>query len=372
MTWNWQQPDWPDFRFDDGALRLSEATFLRQGGMSVGAVRHLAESDRQELTIELLSSEAVKTSEIEGEILDRQSVQSSLRKQFGLAADSRRIPPSERGVAEMMVDLYRTFDTLFRWHAMLVQGRGDLTDVGRYRTDREPMQVVSGAIHVPKVHFEAPPSQRVPAEMAAFNAWFKTGAGPARPMATLARAGIAHLYFVSIHPFEDGNGRIARAISEKVLAQGLGRPSLTALSVTIERRRRAYYDALERANKTNEVTDWLIWFADTVLEAQRQTQRWIDFLIAKARLLERLRGRTNERQNRVLLRMMREGPEGFKGGLSTGNYISIAGSSPATARRDLSELVRLGALVRTGERKGTRYWVPFAGGVPEGREADRR
>ncbi|MCL4766390.1 MAG: Fic family protein [Hyphomicrobiaceae bacterium] len=368
MMWSWQQPDWPRFRFDAEALAPLEARFLQQGGIVIGAARHLAEDESAQLTVEIISSEAFKTSEIEGEILDRDSLQSSIRRQFGLSTDHRRIGAAEQGIAEMMVDLYRHFDiplthqVLFDWHRLLMNARRDIRDIGGYRTHTEPMQIVSGAIHAPKVHYEAPPSNRVEAEMETFCLWFNETAPDGRkPLPALARTGIAHLYFESIHPFEDGNGRIGRAIAEKALAQGLGQPSMTALSVMIERKRKAYYAALENASKDNEITPWLIWFGETVLEAQSHTQHWIDFLIAKARLLDGLRGKINLRQEKALLRMLREGPDGFEGGLSAGNYGSITGASPATARRDLGELVALGALVRTGDRKATRYWLAFGG-----------
>jgi Fic family protein len=366
MRWNWQQEDWPNFRFDAQRLAPLEARFLRQGGVVIGSVQHLGGEDHDVLTVEIISAEALKTSEIEGEILDRESLQSSIRRQFGLVTDHRRVGPTEQGIADLMVDLYRTCEVplseaqLFRWHDMLMKGRRDIQDVGCYRTYAEPMQIVSGPVHAPKIHFEAPPSGQLPEEMTAFCAWFnRTAPGAKQPLSALARAGIAHLYFESIHPFEDGNGRIGRAISEQALAQGLGQPSLTALSVMIERRRKEYYKALELAHRDNEITAWLLWFADTVLDAQRYTQRWIDFLIAKTKLFDTLRGKINARQEKALLRMMREGPDGFEGGLSAGNYTAITGAPPATARRDLGELVSVGALIRTGERKGTRYWLPF-------------
>ena len=160
---------------------------------------------------------------------------------------------------------------------------------------------------------------------------------------------------MSIHPFEDGNGRIGRAISEKALAQCLGQPTLTALAATILIRRTTYYDALEAANKDTEVTSWLSWFAGIAIEAQHRTAARVEFLLDKTRLLDRLRGRLNERQEKALLRMLREGPEGFKGGLSAGNYIRITGTSSATATRDLADMVAKGALSRVGERRHVRY-----------------
>jgi Fic family protein len=359
MIWNWQQPDWPEFTWDNSRLTKSEDRFLVESGAVAGVMKHLGAQDREELTIEALNTEALTTSEIEGEILDRASVQSSIRRQLGLDADMRRAGPAEQGIAEMMVDLYRTFaqplsgEMLFAWHRMLLRGRHGLLDVGRYRTHNDPMEVVSGPIHAPKVHFEAPPARDVPKEMARFIDWFNgTVALPG-----ITRAGIAHLYFVSIHPFEDGNGRIGRAIAEKALAQGLGRPTLALLATTILIRRKAYYEALEAANKCNEVTGWLTWFAALAIEAQQRTIAWTDFLIGKTRLLDNLRGHLNSRQERALLRMLREGPAGFRGGMSAANYTAITGASPATATRHLGDMAEKGALTRTGERRHTRYYV---------------
>jgi Fic family protein len=362
MAWNWQQSDWPNFRWDRVRLEAAEKQFLLNGGVFVGTVRHLGKEERDQLTVEAMSTEAVTTSEIEGEILDRASVQSSIRRQLGLATDERRVRPAERGIAETMVDLYQSFaeplseETLFRWHRMVMSGSRNLRDVGRYRTGAEPMQVISGPIHEPKVHFEAPPSSRVPSEMKQFISWFgRSAPGGEEPMTALTRAGIAHLYFESIHPFEDGNGRIGRAIAEKALAQSLGQPALTALAATILARRKSYYEALEAANKENEITRWLMWFAGVAIEAQRRTIALVEFLIDKTKLLDRLKGQLNERQEKALLRMFREGPEGFRGGLSAGKYSNTTGASPATATRDLADLVEKGALVREGERRHARY-----------------
>lgn len=367
MTWNWQKPEWPNFTWDSTPLVQSEERFKREMGVFVGTVKHLDSDTTQQLTVEAMSTEALTTSAIEGEILDRVSVQSSIRKQLGLAVDKRKVGQAEQGISEMMVDLYRHYDAplsnemLFDWHRMLVRDRHDLQDVGRYRTSKEPMQVVSGAIYSPRIHFEAPPTPTVAREMKSFIAWFnRTAPGGRKSLPTLTRAGIAHLYFVSIHPFEDGNGRIGRAIAEKSLGQGLGQPSLIALAATILARRKEYYAALEAANKKNQITAWLSWFADVAIEAQQRTTRRVEFLIEKTRLLDRLRGQLNERQEKALLRMFREGPEGFKGGLSAGNYSTITGAPTATTTRDLADMVTKGALVRTGERRHARYYVAIS------------
>ncbi len=363
MRWNWQQPDWPNFAYDAKRLRNREDQFLKGAGILVGAMSHLDADDRQNLSIELLAREAVDSSAIEGEILDRASVQSSVARHLGIVADHRRANAAEAGAAELMANLFRSYREplgdamLFHWHALLLNGRRDLADIGRYRTHADPMQIVSGALHAPKVHFEAPPSEAVPAEMKAFIAWFNDSDADGSPLSALERAGIAHLWFELIHPFEDGNGRLGRAIAEKALAQGLDAPAITALAETIQRHRKDYYTQLQRASLSNWIDEWLDWFSGMALEAQQRTLDRVQFLLAKAKLLARLRGRINVRQEKALLRVFAEGPDGFKGGLSAANYRTITGAAPATATRDLAELVELEALRKAGELKHTRYYL---------------
>ncbi len=194
--------------------------------------------------------------------------------------------------------------------------------------------------------------------MKKFIKWFNQTAPDGKsPLPALTRAGIAHFYFECIHPFEDGNGRIGRAIAEKALAQALGHPPLTALAMTILAKHKAYYDALERNNTEIDLTDWLRWFAGAAIEAQRRTTTLIEFLLDKTRLLDHLKGKLNERQEKALLRVLREGPDGFKGGLSAGNYVTITGTSPPTATRDLADMVAKGALIRSGEKRHARYFA---------------
>lgn len=367
MKWNWQQQDWPRFRYDSKTLAPLEERFLHHSGLLFGAFKHITDEEKAGLTVDLISNEALKTSEIEGELLNRDSIQSSLRRNFGLETDNRKIPPAERGIAEMMLDLYRshakplTHKTLYSWHAMLTRGRRDLENIGRYRTHADPMQIVSGPLHKPVVHFEAPPSSSVKEEMKNFINWFQRTAPKGKePLPALTRAGIAHLWFVSIHPFEDGNGRIGRAIAEKTLSACLGQPVLIALSQTIQNNRTAYYSMLEASNKDNAITDWLLYFARTLLDAQEDTQTLIDFVINKARFFDTFRGQFNERQEKVIARIFREGPKGFKGGLSADNYIAITQTSRATATRDLQDLVKSGALTKTGKLKSTRYYLKLS------------
>ncbi|MBX3564834.1 MAG: Fic family protein [Sphingomonas sp.] len=367
MHWNWQQEDWPHFAYNASALRSAEDAFLKGGGIIVGILHHVDVEARQALAIELISQEAVDSSAIEGELLDRASVQSSLARQLGLSADRRKANAAEAGAAELMADLYRSYQAplsdklLFDWHAMLMNGRRDLADVGRYRTHADPMQIVSGPLQAPRVHFEAPPSDRVAAEMERFIEWFNaTASDAARPLPAITRAGVAHLWFETIHPFEDGNGRLGRAIAEKALAQSLKAPTLTALAETIHRHRKDYYAALHRASQDNRIDDWLAWFADIVTAAQARTTARVRFLIEKTRMLDRLRDQLNPRQEKALLRMFAEGVDGFAGGLSAQNYRTITDAAPATATRDLAGLVEMGALVRSGELRYARYHLALS------------
>ena len=362
MRWNWEKPGWPNFAYDPRALEPLEQRFLRQSGEFVGVYKHIGSDDQETLKIELISEEAVKTSAIEGEILNRDSVQSSLRAQLGLGIERPNVTLAERGITRMMLDLYRNYadpltdKTMFEWHKMLLAGDKDIKAIGGYRTHADAMQVVSGPLHKRTVHFVAPPSARMPEEMKRFNAWFNDTAPAGRtPLPALTRAAIAHLYFVCIHPFEDGNGRIGRALAEKSLAQNLGQPSLFALAYTIERKRKDYYAALQRNNKDLKIDGWMTYFADTILQAQDNTIKRVDFYVAKAKFYEKFRDQLNERQAKVITRMFREGIDGFKGGLSAENYISITQTSRATATRDLQDLVEKRAFTRTGELRHARY-----------------
>jgi len=357
MTWSWQQPNWPEWQYNAATLANKEKQFLLQTGSLGGALSHINADDQDAITIELLSNEALKTSEIEGEYLDRASVQSSIQREFGLSV-AKKGGRREAGMATLMHELHTSFDkplsheTLHAWHALICGGQTGIKIIGAYRTGGDPMQIVSGPIQRPVIHFEAPPSANLQSEMSAFIEWFNDTSIPA-----LEKAALAHLWFVSIHPYEDGNGRIARALSQKALAQSLGQPSLIALSRTIEKHRNTYYDILASNNQSLIIDSWMDWFAIACLEAQAYSKSLVEHIVAKAKLLDRLRDKLNERQKKVLLRMFDAGPEGFAGGLSAKNYLTITGTTTATATRDLRDLVEKGALKRTGSQKGTRYWL---------------
>jgi len=364
--WNWQQEDWPEFNFDAEEIEILEREFFRQSGISIGVTKHLLDETYQELVVEIVGNEALKTSEIEGEILDRDSLQSSLRREFGLSLQYHfKAKPAEAGIAEMMKDLYINYDSsltkgiLCEWHDMLMNGRRNI-EAGKYRTHKEVMQIVSGRYDKPDVHFEAPPSLDVPMEMERFIKWFNdTGPGGNKPLPPLTRAGIAHIYFVSIHPFEDGNGRIGRAIIEKSLSQHIGQPTLIALSATINDKKRDYYDSLADNSKGNEITKWIIYFGNTIVDAQKNTIKQIDFILNKAKFFDSHEKHLNPRQLKAVKRIFKEGLKGFQGGVSAKNYKSITKTSDATVTRDLQDLVSKGVFSRTGQFKSTRYFLEF-------------
>lgn len=361
--WNWQQDDWPNFSYDKEKLGLLEQAYHQQAGISFGIMKSLPEIEQKQLAVEIISDEALNTSEIEGQIFNRDSLQSSIMREFGLSEMVResRTTPGERGIAKMMKELYAgyqhalTHEMLFSWHDNLMLGSSGIK-AGRYRTYKEEMQVVSGRIDKPKIHFVAPPSSRVPQEMNLLIDWFnRTAPESKNPLPTLIRAGIAHFHFVTIHPFEDGNGRIGRALVTKVLSQSNKNPILTAVSCTINQDRKQYYTSLNAQNKSNEITQYLIYFSKTVLESQRKTVEKLNFLIAKTKFFDAHKKSINDRQKKAILRIFRQGPEGFAGGLSAKNYMAITKAPKATATRDLTDLTQKGILIKTGKLKSTRY-----------------
>lgn len=364
MSYNWQQPDWPHFRYDLSGIEEALFTLAEKTGRASGLLKGLTAAAQLETTIEMMVVEAIKTSAIEGELLSRKDVMSSMRKNLGLETGHLSGDKRAQGTAALMLAVRNSFaaplsdETLFEWHRLIMTGHRHVA-AGQWRTHAEPMQVVSGAVGHEQVHFEAPPSSRIPEEMPRFIQWFnETSPGRSKEIRKAAvRSALAHLYFESIHPFEDGNGRVGRALSEKVLSQGLGRPALLSLSRAIEAKRNDYYDALQEGQQSNDVTSWITWFVNIVLEAQAQAEELIDFTVKKTRLFDRARDQLNDRQMQILRRMLEEGPDGFEGGMSAKKYMTITGASKATATRDLQELVEKGVFAPTGGGRSTHYQI---------------
>ncbi len=365
--WNWKDKDWANFTYDKEPINGLELELQKLTGIVVGILKSFDNYGNERFLVDLMSNEAIKTSEIEGELLNRDSVQSSIQRNLGLKITEtpvRKATPAEYGIAEMMVDLYQHFatrltdETLFEWHRMLTNGRRDLFDIGCYRTHQEPMQIVSGSMNKPIVHYEAPPSSAMTKEMSQFIKWFNENHfDQPQKLSPIVKAGITHFYFVTIHPFEDGNGRISRALTEKSLGLSLGNPSYMSLSKTINEDKKTYYTLLEKHNRTLDLTDWLVYFGNLLIHSQQNTIEFLEFTIAKARFFDKYKELLNKRQAKVIQRVFKEGLKGFAGGLSAKNYRSITGTSEATTTRDLSNLVEKGVLIKTGQLKSTRYFL---------------
>lgn len=294
-----------------------------------------------------------------------QDVVSSIRNNLGLNETEEPVKDKRsRGAGELMVDVRHTYaeplteEKLFAWHKMILSESRRI-NVGAWRKHEDSMQIISGAIGKEKVHFEAPPSSHVPDEMKKFIKWFNDTApgGKIEIKKAPIRSAIAHLYFETIHPFEDGNGRIGRAIAEKALSQTIGRPVLLSLSRTIEAKKTLYYTALEQAQKRNDITSWINYFVNTILEAQIQAKEIVDFILKKTKFFDRFKSAFNERQEKVIKRMLDAGPEGFKGGMSAKKYIAITKTSKATATRDLQDLLEMGILQIEGAGRSTNYFL---------------
>ena len=363
MAWNWQLPDWPHFRYDIDQIVNQERSFLLGLGSASACLKNISQEESTQFVVDILSLEGSESSRIEGEILDRNSLQSSIKKHFGLEPHLKKEKAKEAKMAALLCHVYETFDQplthemLGLWHSILFKDSSALIDIGKYRTHSEPMQIVSGRYNSPRVFFEAPPSAQVPQEMTTFIEWFNS---IDKAQTTLGKAAIAHVYFESIHPFEDGNGRIGRILVEKLLSQSIGRPVLIAFSKILEKRKKVYYLALERCNRTLDIQKWVEFFASIILEGQEESMTCLYFLIAKSKILTTLTGKINSRQEKVLLRLFAEGPSGFKGGLSADNYITITKTSRSTATRDLADLVHKGVLTQIGELRHTRYYLKLS------------
>lgn len=365
MQYNWQQPDWPNFCYTLTEIQDILFAFSEKVGRVEGILNTLSDEIQKETILDVTVMEAVKTSEIEGEYVSRPDVIASIRYHLGLGKEPEKIKDKfAQGVAKLMLDVRETFNTplshaeLFKWHQMLFpKQKWNHINIGQWRTHEDAMQVVSGHLEKWTVHYEAPPSSRVPLEMQQFIGWFNSTAPGASSAINPApvRSAIAHLYFESIHPFEDGNGRIGRAIAEKALSQGIGRPILLSLSQIIMKHKKAYYNALKQAQRSNDITHWIDYFVHTIYEAQVETEKKVDFILQKTKFFDCYKHKLELRQTMVMQRMFQEGPEGFKGGMSAKKYSAITGVSKATATRDLHDLTEMGALQKIGEGPGTRY-----------------
>ena len=346
-------PGWPNFRWDDKHLADQLAAVRHRQGRLIGRMEALGLGLQKEATLQSLTEEVVKSSEIEGEILDKDQVRSSLARRLGV--DIGGLTPADRnveGIVEMMLDATEkyaeplTAERLFGWHAALFPtGRSGMRKItaGNWRTaEAGPMQVVSGPEGRQRVHFEAPVASRLKQEMRTFLHWFNAGPKTLDPV---LKAGIAHLWFVTVHPFEDGNGRIARAIADQQLARSeASTQRFYSMSSQIRRERKAYYDILEATQKGDlDISAWLGWFFTCLDRAFNGTETILASVLRKARFWERHSGeKFNERQKTMLNRLL----DGFDGKLTSSKWATIAKSSQDTASRDIGDLLARNILIK--------------------------
>jgi Fic family protein len=365
--WIWQDPHWPAFIWDAGALASGLAAARRAQG-EIGGMARLLDADADlNAQVEVLTREGVATSAIEGEKVDPAAVRSSLARRLGLpTAGLPAAPRSVDGLVEVMLDAAReparplTLEQLCGWQAALFPtGRSGLHEikVGALRGEA-PMQIVSGPIGRERVHYEAPPSERLPAEMKRLLAWFNK---PPEKLDGLLRAGLAHAWFELVHPFEDGNGRVGRALLDRALSQDDPRASrFYSMSARFEKVRDEYYDALgELCRGGLDATQWLEWFLAQVAAATAASEQTVQNVLFKARfwMLHAAKA-LNERQRKALNALLEAGPGGYTGGMTNRKYAHLTRTSPATAQRDLALLVEQGCVVLLGAGRGARYELP--------------
>ncbi len=366
--WIYKHQSWPDFTWDSGKLASKLADIRHRQGRLLGRMEGLGFELKREASLSTLTSDVVKSSAIEGENLNPREVRSSIARRLGIhIASPVPVNRDVEGIVEIMLDATQqsakplTKERLFDWHAALFStGRSGMRRiaVGGWRSaESGSMQVVSGPIGREKVHFEAPDAERLEHEMTEFLAWFesKDDTDP------VLRAGIAHLWFVTVHPFEDGNGRIGRAIADMALARADGMPHrFYSLSSQFESERKDYYDQLEKQQRSApEVTGWLEWFLDCFGRAIANAEEALSAVLFKAQLWEKVNRRpVNERQRLIINRMLEDG---FKGHMNTSKYAKLAKCSPDTALRDIQDLKSRGIFIQNpGGGRSTSYRLPDA------------
>ncbi|MFJ4495166.1 Fic family protein [Pseudomonas atacamensis] len=371
--WIWQQPDWPDFNWQAERLAPLLRECVQTQGRLLGMAGSVGDSMSAQSELDALLQNIVTSSAIEGEQLNVGSVRSSLARRLGLEwIDRDSVSQRSEGLAQLMLDATHGFDEpltlarLLEWHTWLFPAEEAMFSarpilVGTLRGD-EPMQVVSGRLDRPTVHFEAPPRQRLEQQIERFLSWFEASRDQVS-LDPLLRAGIAHFWFVTLHPFDDGNGRLTRTIADLALAQGEAQAiRFYAMSASILEDRAGYYRTLESSQKaTLDITEWLTWFLQTLLRSLQQAITRIDSVLGKTRFWQAHReSDLSAEQIKVLNRLLDGGERGFEQGLSAGQYQAVAKVSKATATRHLAELLDKGCLQRLpGGGRSTRYKINY-------------
>jgi Fic family protein len=373
QQYHWQLAGWPHFTFDTAAAQPHCDAFLAGACRLQGQFAQLTAGTHQDALVDSMITEALHSFAIEGERLSQADLRSSLRNHLGLNPVAERVGDRRaEGVAALMLQVRSevmaplTHETLHQWHRLLMDGNvsGVLKiplEAGVYRSNPEPMQIVSGPVGYERVHYEAPPAANVLYEMQQLLDWFNSTApdavGNTRYLSGPVRAAVLHLWFESVHPYEDGNGRIGRALAEKALFQSLGAPAVISLSAAIDADRKQYYQQLSAASRTLDITNWVQWFCQTCCEAQRMAAKQVEGTLAKHRFwLQHASTVLNDRQVKAINRLfLADADDGFAGGMNAQKYASLTRCSKATATRDLADLCEKACLTVSGTGRSTRY-----------------
>ncbi|WP_025265415.1 Fic family protein [Thalassolituus oleivorans] len=381
MNYIWQHKHWPKFSYDSSKLSALAYHYAKQAAQLSGSLAHTDLDDSIAAQLDLMVDEAINTSLIEGESLNPTSVRSSLQNYLNLTPTPINVADVKaEGMAALLVDVRKYFnkplskETLFSWHEMVLAGfednilHNELT-VGQWRDSPEPMQIVSGPVGYERVHYEAPAAQNLDELMAEFLNWFNNPDSQQIP--GVIRAGIAHLWFEVIHPFDDGNGRVGRAIIEYALAQDLGMPVVLSMSTHIEKSKKEYYRQLNAASCCDaselddpaalDITAWLSWFIQTLIAAQQEAAEKVATIFEKTEFWQRHKNTAlSERQKAVLNKVFKAGKEGFPNGISAQKYAALGKCSKATATRDLGDLLAKKCVRSEGVGRGLRYFIALS------------
>lgn len=360
--YNWQLPNWPKFSYDETVIAdLSKqlaVLFGEIGGMVLG----MNEQEKETSILKQMIAEAMKTSEIEGEYMSREDVMSSIRNHLGLNTKTKKVKNKKaENIGKLMTEVRNSFadklseKQIKEWHASLFQNETHING-GLYRRGEASMQIVFGRIGKETVHFEAPPSASVSAEMKNFVRWYNDFfVSETDYTEILIKTSVTHLYFETIHPFEDGNGRIGRALAEKCLFQSFKKTLPISISTIIEKNKKEYYRQLKNAQSTLEITEWLKYFSGNIVKTFVHAKQVALFTVKKTNFFVQHNDYLNDRQKKVLQKMTEN--ETFEGGMTAKKYMSIAKTSKATATRDLQELTNKDIIVAQGKGRSVSYQV---------------
>lgn len=377
QRWIWQLPQWPNLTFDAQQCQAILAKARLSQGLLLGKAAAIGLEGLQPHILEALTDEAITTSDIEGEKLDPRSVRSSIARRLGLDTDGAPTAEGRRNI-EGLIDVLQdatlntnqplTLERMCNWHgALFPSGFSGMARIATGELRSVPMDIVSGPVGRSKVHYSAPPAEKLKDEVDAFVRWFNDShptAGP-RPMDGLLRTALSHLWFETLHPFEDGNGRIGRAIMQLAIGQDMGQPGrMVSLSRQIESRKAQYYHQLERAQKshTADITPWMCWMLEEIVLASEVASATIDHSLQRIRFQMTMSEHPlNERQRKTMKKVLDAGPKGFIGGITTRKHAQIAKTSTPTAARDLIDLEERGLLIKQGLGRSTRYYPAIEG-----------